>query len=277
MAAPVGDPSAVEEQHLVGQPDRGLAVGDQHQRGPEPDETVDRMAARIRASTSGSTAEVASSRISSRGRRTRARASDSRCRWPPDSVVPRSPSRESRPCRQRCDEPVGLGGAQRRPHVLVRHVLAEGDVAAHGVVEHEGRLGHQRHVPSQLAGREVTQVGAVEEDPAVVGVDQPGQQRGQRALPRGRLADDRDRAPRFDVEAELVERVAGRRRRSSASPSSSRVAARLGEVAAACRRTPCATGSSSTRCTRRKPTTERGNSPSSQPIDRIGNATIVSR
>ena len=142
----------LEEQHLVGQRDRGLAVGDQQQASRRPRRPrLRRIAARMRASTSGSTAEVASSRTSSRGRRTSARASESRCRCPPERVVPRSPSRLSSPCGSAGHEPVGLGGPQRLPDLVVADVGAERDVAAHGVVEEERRLRHQRDVPGQLA------------------------------------------------------------------------------------------------------------------------------
>mmetsp|Transcript_50358 Transcript_50358/g.155682 ORF Transcript_50358/g.155682 Transcript_50358/m.155682 type:complete len:129 (+) Transcript_50358:314-700(+) len=47
------------------------------------------------ASFSASSAEVASSRKSSRGRRRKQRAMAKRCRWPPDSSMPRSPTRVS--------------------------------------------------------------------------------------------------------------------------------------------------------------------------------------
>ena len=40
----------------------------------------------------GSTEDVASSRIKIRGARASARASATRCRWPPDNVCPRSPT-----------------------------------------------------------------------------------------------------------------------------------------------------------------------------------------
>ncbi len=46
---------------------------------------------RIRASVVASTEAVASSRIRIRGSITSARAIASRCRWPPESVIPRSP------------------------------------------------------------------------------------------------------------------------------------------------------------------------------------------
>ena len=47
--------------------------------------------ARIFASVVASTEAVASSRIRMRGSITSARAIASRCRWPPESVIPRSP------------------------------------------------------------------------------------------------------------------------------------------------------------------------------------------
>ncbi len=46
---------------------------------------------RIRASVVASTEAVASSRIRIRGSTTSARAIASRWRWPPESVIPRSP------------------------------------------------------------------------------------------------------------------------------------------------------------------------------------------
>ena len=103
VGAAVGDPAAVEVHDLVGEPDGGLAVGDHDQRRRAASLPAGR--ARMRASTSGSTADVASSRISRRGRRTRARASEMRCRWPPESDVPRSPSRVSRPSGSAATKP----------------------------------------------------------------------------------------------------------------------------------------------------------------------------
>ena len=230
----------------------------------------------MRASTSGSTAEVASSMTSSRGRRTSARASESRCRWPPERVVPRSPSRVSRPSGRAATKPSAWAVRSASHTVVVGHVGAERDVAAHGVVEQERLLRHQRGVLGQRAGGQVAQVGAVDEHLPLVGVDQPQQQRGQRALAAGGGADHGDRAARLDREREVVEqrrpvgvavaqvgvRRAGHRsrpRRATRSPYA------ISPVA------------SRTACTRSKPTTLRGNSPTSQPSERIGNDTIVSR
>ena len=49
-------------------------------------------ARRMRASVVASTEAVASSRIRTRGSTSRARAIESRWRWPPESVSPRSPT-----------------------------------------------------------------------------------------------------------------------------------------------------------------------------------------
>ena len=50
---------------------------------------------RIFASVVASTEAVASSRSRIRGSMTSARAIASRCRWPPESVIPRSPITDS--------------------------------------------------------------------------------------------------------------------------------------------------------------------------------------
>ena len=50
-----------------------------------------RSPSRIRASVVASTDAVASSRIRTRGSTTSARAIATRWRWPPESVIPRSP------------------------------------------------------------------------------------------------------------------------------------------------------------------------------------------
>ena len=169
----------------------------------------------MRASTSGSTADVASSRTSSRGRRTSARASESALALA--ARQRRAPLAEPgvEAVRQRGHEPVGLGDAQRLPHLGVGDVGAEGDVAADGVVEEERRLRHERDVLGQLAGSEVAQVDAVDQDPAPVGVDQPGQQGGQRALARRGGADDGHGAAGLDGEGDVVEQRSARGRRCS--------------------------------------------------------------
>ena len=70
------------------------------------------------------------------------------------------------PVGQRGDEAVGLGGAQRRPDLLVGDVGAEGDVAADGVVEEERGLADDRDRAGELAAGQVAQVDAVDPDAA---------------------------------------------------------------------------------------------------------------
>ena len=116
-----GDAPALEEHHPVGQRDGRHPVGDDQRGG------VQRACAgpsRICCSIVGSTADVASSSISSPGRRSSARARASRWRCPPDSVTPRSPSSWSSPCGQPGDEPVGPGPGERPAHVVVVDRLA---------------------------------------------------------------------------------------------------------------------------------------------------------
>ena len=70
-------------------------------------------AARISCSFVGSTADVASSRISTRGSARIARAMARRWRWPPESEKPCSPRMRLVPVGQRADEVVGAGEARR--------------------------------------------------------------------------------------------------------------------------------------------------------------------
>ena len=90
VGAVVGHPSAVEEHHPVGQVEGRDAVGDDQRR-------CDRRAPRrspvkIVSSVLESTALVASSRSSTRGSMSTARASAIRWRWPPERLSPRSPT-----------------------------------------------------------------------------------------------------------------------------------------------------------------------------------------
>ena len=185
---------SLEVDHLVGERDRRLAVGD-HDAPSRRRRRVAQRRAGSRPPPPGRPREVASSRTSSRGRRTSARASDSRCRWPPDSVVPRSPSRVSSPSRQRGDEPVGLGqrAAPPRPR-------SSGDVGAPSVTlprtvsskrnaccgtsaacsASSPRARSRRSMPSSRTAPGVR-------------VDQPDQQRGQRALAAAGRPDRRRR------------------------------------------------------------------------------------
>ena len=85
MGVKAVDAAVVQHQDAVGVLDAGDPLGDD-------DLVVPGMrwakARRILASVAVSTAEVESSRISTLGRFSRARAMHSRCFWPPDTLAP---------------------------------------------------------------------------------------------------------------------------------------------------------------------------------------------
>ena len=83
------DAAALEHHDLVGQRDRREAVRDDDRRAALHHGC---SASRMRASVVASTEAVASSRIRTRGSTSSARAIESRWRWPPESVSPRSPT-----------------------------------------------------------------------------------------------------------------------------------------------------------------------------------------
>ena len=88
-ACRVDDPPALHDDDLVGERDRGEPVGDHEGRA-----SLHHLAQRALdlALGGGVDAAVASSRIRIRGSVISARAIAIRCRWPPDSVRPRSPT-----------------------------------------------------------------------------------------------------------------------------------------------------------------------------------------
>ena len=154
MGAAVDDPAVLEVDHLVGQPDRGLAVGDHDQRrcGAVALGRA-RSASRMRASTSGSTARggvVEDQQPRPADQRAGQRDPLPLAAGERGAALP-EPGVEA--VGQRGDEAVGLGRAQRRPDLLVGDVGAEGDVAAHGVVEEERGLRHERDRAGELALR----------------------------------------------------------------------------------------------------------------------------
>ncbi len=110
--------------------------------------------------------------------------------------------------RQGGDEAVGLGQPQRRPHgVVVVDGGAEGDVAAHRVVEQERVLRHQRGLPGHGPHGQVADVDAVQPHRPVVRVHQPDQQGGDGGLARTGRADQRHRPARRHLEADVVQHL----------------------------------------------------------------------
>ena len=74
---------------------------------------------------------------------TRARARDSLCRWPPESLVPISPTSVSSPCRQLLDEAAGTRLAKGCVDGGIRYCgFAECQVGAHRVVKQRELLRH---------------------------------------------------------------------------------------------------------------------------------------
>ena len=89
VIAALHDHALLHHQNLVGAPNRRQPVGD-HKRRPSLHQLI--QPAWIIASDSESSELVASSRIRMRGSASSARAIESRCRWPPESFTPRSPT-----------------------------------------------------------------------------------------------------------------------------------------------------------------------------------------
>ena len=202
----VDDPAVGEVDDLVGQPDGGLAVGDDDQGG---------------VGAVGGAAQRAQDpgldlRVDRRGgvvEDQQPRPADQRPgQGDPLPLAARErgaalPQLGVERVGQGGDEAVALGGAQGCPDVLVGDVGAEGYVVADGVVEEERGLADHGHRAGQLAVRQVAQVGAVDLDRSPVGVDESGQQRGERALARGGGADQRDGAARVDPERDVVKQL----------------------------------------------------------------------
>ena len=99
----------------------------------------DASASSTRASVCTSSAESGSSSTSTRGRPMMARATASRCRWPPDSESPCSPMRVSRPHGRSCAKPACATSSARLDVVVGRVGVADQEVLAHARGE-QGRL-----------------------------------------------------------------------------------------------------------------------------------------
>jgi hypothetical protein len=95
VGAALDDLAAFEHQDLIGAADRGESVRDDEGGAAvaQPPQII--------SSLSLSSDDVASSRMRMRGSASRARAIDTRWRWPPESLMPRSPTTVSYPCGKR--------------------------------------------------------------------------------------------------------------------------------------------------------------------------------
>ena len=123
-------------------------------------------ASRISSSVSVSTLDVASSRISTRGSNASARANESSCFCPTDSVAPRSATGARVAVRQALDERVRVHGAGRPPQPLVVDGrVAQPDVVGNRAGEQMHVLQHEAEQPAQVGEVEIADVDAVDGDP----------------------------------------------------------------------------------------------------------------
>ena len=125
-----------------------------------------RRPARTARSFAVSRCEVASSRISTGARLSRARAMARRWRWPPERATPRSPGHRLVAVREGQDEVVGAGPPGGRLHLGVGGLrVGQAEVLPDGGVEEVDVLGHQGEAGAQVVQAEVPQVAPVQGDP----------------------------------------------------------------------------------------------------------------
>ena len=99
-----------------------------------------------------------------------------------------------------------LRGPRRPLDLLVGRVEdAEGDVLADARGEEERILGDDADLAPERAARDVADVDAVDEHAALGRVVEARHERGERRLPRARVADQRDRRARRELEVDLLE------------------------------------------------------------------------
>ena len=139
------------------------------------------------------------------GSRTMARPIATRWRWPPESwprlavEIGRQVQHVAAP-HPRCFCDLGLGHAG--------HAQPEADVAAHAHVRVE-RVGLEHHRQPALGGGDARHVGAVDQDPPVGHVLQPGDEAQQGRLAAARRADEDDERAFLHVEVDILDDVHG--------------------------------------------------------------------
>ena len=160
----------------------------------------------ISRSVEESTEEVASSRISTRGSASSARAIARRWRWPPERLRPRSPTRVWKPWGRRVDELVRLRALRGQFDLGEGGVRARvGDVLGDGGGEQEGIVADDRDRVAQRAQVDLADVGAVDEHGARARVVQARDERDEAGLARAGGPDERDRAPGGHVEVDVAQ------------------------------------------------------------------------
>ena len=132
-----------------------------------------------------------------------------RWRWPPDRLVPRSPTGESRPsgraATRSASEACWIAACSSASEASGRAIRM---LARRRVVEEIGVLRDQRDQAAQLVELVVAQVGAVQRDAAGIGIPEAHQQLRRRGLAGARGADQRHRLAGGDLEADVGQRAA---------------------------------------------------------------------
>ena len=180
------------------------------------------IASATRASVARSRFDVASSSRRMTGSTSSARARAMSWRCPEESERPRSEELVQVPTGQLGDEVVGADGAGRRLHLVVARVgSAVGDVVADGAGEEEGLLGDVAELAAVAEEIERAEVEAVDAHRALVGIVEAGQQLHHRRLAGPRLAHERHRLARLDVQVDAAQRLRRPGQRGVGAPAGS--------------------------------------------------------
>ena len=182
----------------------------------------------ISASDSESRLEVASSRIRIRGSARMARAMETRCRWPPDSFTPRSPTMVSYPSAKLLGELIHARDAAGAQNLCFGRIgPREGDVLADRAVEQERVLQHHAKLRAVGIEPDRREIDAVDRTVPCVGRverrDQPddGRFAGARRPHQRRHGAGRGRGKRRRAAPACRLRMRNRRSRRSTSPRTS--------------------------------------------------------
>ena len=104
------------------------------------------------------------------------------------------------------DEVVAVGRLGRGDHAVGRGLAqAVGQVVVNGPAEQEGLLEDHADLPAQVAGVDLADVQAVDQDSPLVHVVEAGQEVDDRRLARAALAHDADPLARLDPETDALE------------------------------------------------------------------------
>ena len=258
-------PAVAQEDHPVGEADRGQAIGDHHQGGRElapesaQDLGFDRGVHRAGRIVQDQQPWLAHQRPGQRHPLTFA----ARQREPAladDRVVA---------LRQRTDEPIARRDRGGVDHLVVIGAGVEGDVGSNAVGEQEALLEDHGHGRTQRRDVHLAQVDATDLDVAGVGVDEANHQLGEGALADARGADDRHRLPGQHLEVHAFQhRHGGVVLQAEIVDVQVEGAVRAGRCPA--RAGVTVTGSRRTSSMRSYPTTARGSSARIHPMNRIG-------